>query len=207
MIEAIYPAFIRVPFLNRMIAISKQRTGRAQLPAEIGCLLSHRIVWQKIVTDEGPDNKHFLVLESDSEISDLTIMDELKGIVENDYDLFFWGAWLGHLKLTSSSKKRVNATYTIGEPFIKTVYCTYGYSLNKAGAAYLLKNTKKVAYPVDQFKKFVQVDKLRIGGIVPEIIHSGNLGTYINQVSWNNWQRKWILNFLDIKNNLICLFK
>jgi hypothetical protein len=87
------------------------------------------------------------------------------------------------------------------------VYCTYGYSLNKAGARYLLSKTKRVAYPVDQFKKFVEVDALRIGGIVPEIIHSGNLGTYINQVSWNNWQRKLVLNFLDIKNNLICLFK
>ncbi len=207
MIEAVYPAFVHVPFLNKMIEVSKKRTGKAQLPAEIGCLMSHRLVWHKILEMDPPSSKHFLVLESDSELINLQLLNELEGLVENEYDLFFWGAWLGHMKLIRSSKRRVDAKHEIGEPFIKTVYCTYGYSINKTAAKYLLDKTKKLAFPVDQFKRFVDERALRIGGIEPEIIQSGNLGTYINQVSWKDWQRKWFLNMLDIKNNLICLFK
>lgn len=206
-IEAVYPAFQHVPFLKQIIAVTKERTGRAQLPAEIGCLMSHRKIWQKIMLSNALPSTHFLILESDSELSNASMINELTAQVEEQYDLFFWGAWLGHMRLFRTSKQRVGKKHSIGTPFIKTVYCTYGYSVNKAAAAYLLQKTKKIAYPVDQFKQFVHPDDLRIGGIYPEIIQSGNLGTYIDQVNWKNWQHHLFMNLLDIKNNLICFFK
>jgi GR25 family glycosyltransferase involved in LPS biosynthesis len=207
LVEAVYPSFIRIPFLDKIRSFSKQRTGHELLSAEIGCLLSHRIIWRKIVTDPSVKSEHFLVLESDSEMLNLPLLLELKSNVENNYDLFFWGAWLGHMKLFRKSKKKVTNKHVIGTPYIKSVYCTYGYSLNKKGAKYLLNKTRKVGVPVDQFKQYLNINELKLGGIQPEIIQSGNLGTYIDQLSITQWQKKWYMNFLDIKNNLICLFK
>ncbi len=208
-IDAIYPSKTRVPFLDRMIAVSKKRTGSALLPAEIGCLLSHRKIWQRIMKMSSNETEAFLILESDSFINDLQLLNSFftNSPYLDKYDLFFFGAWLGHMKLYKSTKKNIDNNYRIGEPFIKTVYCTYGYSINRKGASYLLKQTKHIAYPVDQFKYFVEPGNIRIGGIVPELISGGNMGSYINQISAKNWQRKLFMHLLDIKNNFICFFK
>ena len=203
LIEAVYPSQVHVPFLHRMMELSEQRTGKRLLPAEIGCLMSHRIVWRKIIVADSAEDEHFLVLESDSVLSS-----EFAEVVDiNTYDLFFFGAWLGHMKLFRSTRQKINNTYTIGTPFIKTVYCTYGYSLNKKAAAYLLKQTNRIAYPVDQFKYFLDTNEIRLGGIVPELISGGQMGSYINQDGFSSWRKKWVMNVLSIKNNLICYFK
>ena len=205
MVEAVYPSVTKVPFLQNLINLSKQRTGNALLPAEIGCLLSHRNIWQRIIQMDLTDAEHCLILESDSTINDLALLEEFAALKK--YDLFFFGAWLGHMKLFRSSKKQLNERFSIGQPFIKTVYCTYGYSVNKKAAAYLLQQTKKIGYPVDQFKQYIQPGAIRIGGVVPELISAGNMGSYINQIDANAWQQKLFMHLLDIKNNIICFFK
>lgn len=230
MVEAVYPSITKVPFLQKLINLSKKRTGKALLPAEIGCLLSHRKVWQKIIQMRPDESEHCLILESDSTIKDIELLNKIfsinnlsssstTGILSNNntdkysdnalpiVDLFFFGAWLGHMKLFRSTKQKVNDRFFIGEPFIKTVYCTYGYSVNKKAAAYLLLQTKKIAYPVDQFKQFIQPGAIRIGGVVPELISAGSMGSYINQIDAHAWQQKLFVHLLDIKNNIICFFK
>jgi GR25 family glycosyltransferase involved in LPS biosynthesis len=191
MVEAIYPSTTKVPFLEKLINLSKTRTGKALLPAEIGCLLSHRNVWQKIIQMDIADAEHCLILESDSAINDIELLKKFfskdkfdsrsTNKITNNYtdinidgalqlvDLFFFGAWLGHMKLFRSSTKQLNNRYSIGEPFIKTAYCTYGYSINKKAAAYLLQQTKKIVYParhhsnrwdssgIDQCRRFGQL--------------------------------------------------
>jgi GR25 family glycosyltransferase involved in LPS biosynthesis len=219
--EAIYPSLTRVPFLPALIEASKIKTGKSLLPAEIGCLLSHRKVWQQIIQMDIADNQHCLILESDSTINNLSLLNDffdthypsssqsipkLKSPL-NNYDLFFFGAWLGHMKLLRSKKQKLNDQFAIGEPFIKSVYCTYGYSVNKKAAAYLLQQTKKIGYPVDQFKKFIYPGAIRIGGIQPELINAGNMGSYINQINLNEWHYKLLMRVLDFKNNIICFFK
>jgi GR25 family glycosyltransferase involved in LPS biosynthesis len=230
MINAVYPSITKVPFLQQLIKLSQQRTGKALLPAEIGCLLSHRKVWHNILQMDIDAAEHCLVVESDSIIKDMELVKDLfsnniyndsinssiSGEIKNSrhlnislqqYDLFFFGAWLGHMKLLRSTKKQLNERFSIGQPFIKTVYCTYGYSVNKKAAAYLLQQTKKIAYPVDQFKHFIQPEALQIGGVVPELISAGTMGSYINQINAKQWQRNLFMYLLDIKNNLICFFK
>ena len=209
-VEAVYPDHQHIPFLDKIKLLSKQRTGHALVNGEIGCLLSHRKVWQKIVVEKNAD-EFYLILESDSKINDLPA---LLNLVNNKIPLynssafiFFFGAWLGHMKLCRSTTQALDETYSIGSPFIKTVYCSYGYGLNSQAAAYLLQKTKKIAYPVDQFKRFVDPVKINIKGVVPEIIGAAELGSYINQSSIKIWQRKIIMNLLDIKNNFICYFK
>jgi GR25 family glycosyltransferase involved in LPS biosynthesis len=74
--EAIYPSLTRVPFLPALIEASKIKTGKSLLPAEIGCLLSHRKVWQQIIQMDIADNQHCLILESDSTINNLSLLND-----------------------------------------------------------------------------------------------------------------------------------
>ncbi|MDP1844618.1 MAG: glycosyltransferase family 25 protein [Sediminibacterium sp.] len=214
LVNAVYPSQTHVPFLREMMEVSKKRTGKALLPAEIGCLLSHRMVWRNIVAnadkdaanDEANDEEYFLILESDSMVRDIALLHESAQVHLPQYDIFFFGAWLGNMQLFRSSKIKWGQ-YSIGVPFIKTVYCTYGYAVNKKAAAYLLKQTVQLAHPVDQFKYFVNSNALKMGGIMPELIAAGTLGTYINQNKLLNWQRALWMKLLYIKNYFICLLR
>ena len=123
-------------------------------------ILSHRKIWAKIAEDN--TDEHFLVLESDSRIIKPEL---LNSETAEKYDLFFWGAWNGYASLKRSTVKN-----GVGEPLIKSVYGAYGYSLNAKAAAYLLKKTAKVAYPVDMYKRFVDTAEISLGAIVPEVI-------------------------------------
>jgi hypothetical protein len=159
-VEPVFPSRIHVPFLNRLVAKSQERTGKALLPTEIGVILSHRKIWAKIAKEN--TDEHFLVLESDSQIVRPGF---LNSETAQKYDLFFWGAWNGYASLKRSTVKN-----GVGEPLIKSVYGAYGYSLNSKAAAYLLKKTAQLAYPVDMYKRFVDPAEISLGAIVPEVI-------------------------------------
>jgi GR25 family glycosyltransferase involved in LPS biosynthesis len=160
LVEPIFPSRIHVPFLEAMVEKSRSRTGKALLPTEIGVILSHRKIWANIAKENS--NEHVLVLESDSRILKPEF---LKSETAEKYDLFFWGAWNGYASLKRSTVKN-----EVGEPLIKSVYGAYGYSLNAKAAAYLLKKTAQVAYPVDMYKRFVDPEEISLGAIVPEVI-------------------------------------
>lgn len=205
--EAVYPVHTKVPFMYRLLDLSYSRTGHRLNTGELGCLLSHRKVWRKIVRSAAPDDRMFLVLESDSHITGEELLRNSFKIAATDFDLFFWGAWEGHMKLFRSTRNHLSQNVDYGVPFIKTVYCTYGYSLNRRAAAYLLKQTRKAGYPVDQFKQFVRPDDLRIGGVKPELI-----STTVRNKSYIQKKRSAVKEFfywlvLDCKNSLICFFK
>ena len=159
-VEPVFPSQFHIPFLEAMMAKSLARTGKALLPTEIGVILSHRKVWAQIAREKS--SAHFLVLESDSRILKPEL---LRSETSDKYDLFFWGAWNGYASLKRSTVKN-----GVGEPLIKSVYGAYGYSLNSKAAAYLLKKTSQVAYPVDMYKRFVDPAEISLGAIVPEVI-------------------------------------
>jgi len=159
-VQPVFPSLMHVPFLDRLMEKSQERTGKALLPTEIGVILSHRKIWAKIAREK--TNEHFLVLESDSRIIKPEL---LKAETAEKYDLFFWGAWNGYVSL-----KRSTIQNGVGEPLIKSVYGAYGYSLNAKAARYLLQKTARVAYPVDMYKNVVDPLALSIGSIVPEVI-------------------------------------
>lgn len=205
--DAIYPSYTKVPFKNRLLELSYVRTGYKLKEGELGCLLSHRSVWRKIVNSNAEANTLFLVVESDSCIQDLTVLQKNYSSVSYSYDLFFWGAWEGHMKLFRSTRAALGSGYDIGTPFIKTVYCTYGYSLNKKAATHLLQQTNKVSHPVDQFKYFLSDKRIRIGGVMPELISTnGQENSYIRS-SRNKFKEFVFLVLLDIRNSIYCFFK
>lgn len=206
-IEAIYPSRSKIPFKNKLIAKSFQRTGHALTDGELGCLLSHRKAWQIVANESTNPEQLYLILESDSSIVSLDMLVEQFEPMSKQFDLFFWGAWEGHMQLQRSSIQKSSNGFVYGVPYIKSVYCTYGYALNKAAAKLLLQRTKQIAYPVDQFKKMIGANELRIGGARREIISTiGKRQSYIqtnrNYIKEFFW---WLL--LDFKNSIICYFK
>jgi GR25 family glycosyltransferase involved in LPS biosynthesis len=205
--EAVYPAQHKVPFLNKAMEISKQRAGQALLPGEIGCLLSHRAIWHQIADVDSNEKTHFMVLESDSCLKNIELFMNLDKQLVECYDLFFWGAWDGHMQLFRKKRIKLEDGYQIGTPFIKSIYCTYGYSLNKKTAKFLLKQTGKFSYPVDQYKRFMTQGDIKIGGIVPELISTTGTASSIRSKQNSEILNQLYLMVLDIKNYLICFFK
>ena len=205
-VDAIYPSLQHVPFTARLLEASRLRVGKALLHGELGCLLSHRKVWRDIVSRDPNPKEHFLVFESDSMIMDAYVLNNSFQKLTQSCDLFFWGAWEGHLKFFRSTIRKEGAKHRTGEPFIKTAYCTYGYSLNRKAAQLLLKRTARISHPVDQFKYFFTQDELKLGGILPEVV-TGNQITSTIRGNDNGWKKRLLLFVLDIKNNFICAFR
>ena len=212
-VEAIFPKFEKVPFIEQLVALSKSRTGKALNQGEIGCLLGHRNIWRLIAKHAATPNQQFLVLESDSKI--INIDDFKRAFIEiknannsHDYDLFFWGAWNGNTRIKKSTQSKILNKFNIGEPLIKSVYGTYGYSITPIAAKVLLKQTAKISYPVDYFKFHLKNTNIRIGAIRPAMIDTWKT-TPSNIVVENNWVniKRWIIiRIFDFRNMIIAYF-
>ena len=169
-IEAIFPKYQHVPFIDKLVHKSQERTGKALLKSEIGVILSHRKAWQEIVKQKDDSKTHYLILESDSKIYDLEAINYIYPTIDKRFDLFFWGAWNGHVSLKRSTISKDKSGYSIGEPLIKSLYGAYGYSINQQGAKHLLKNTGNIKHPVDLYKYYVNPNRISIGAVKPELI-------------------------------------
>lgn len=206
--DAVYPRHEKVPFIEQLVSKSKERGGRALNYGEIGVILSNRRVWREVLRMAQTDEQHFLVLESDSHINDPVLLHKHAASLTSGHDLFFFGGWLGHMKLNRSTRKHIEAGYFAGEPFVKTICSAYGYSVNRKAAKYLLECTGKMAYPVDEFKKYMQPGVLRIGAVVPELItqKEGEESTIGHNGMKPVIEKIWLF-LLDVRNTIICYFK
>lgn len=204
-IDAIYPKKTRIPFYNQIKSISKARTGSALSDGALGCLLSHRIIWRRFLNQK--DQEFCLILESDSQIDNLTIIKSHQKSIKAQYDLFFWGAFDNRMKLLRSTKNQLADSYQIGTPLVNSLYCTYGYSINRNAATYLLKSTCKFDYPVDYWKLRLKDSSLKVGGILPNIIST--VTSFKSTISHSN-QNLFVLIFdtmINFKNSIISFFK
>lgn len=206
-VPSVYPKYTHVPYLEKLIQKSQERTGAALKPSEIGCLLGHRQIWKNIVQKAKNEQEHYLVMESDSKIQELKMLADNFNKYTQPYDLFFWGAWDGHISIKRSSILYRENGHKVGEPLIKSVYCTYGYSINKKAAQYLLAQTKKISYPVDMFKHFVTPGNIKIGGIQKEIISTwSNMGSYIRTNTVGSTIKRFLILMVFTTRNAIQAF-
>ena len=208
--ESIYPSNTHIPFLKAIIEKSKERTGKALMATEVACLLGHRRILRQIVKAAINNEEHFLVLESDSKILDFNLLQIHFEPISKQFDIFFWGAWEGNAKIKRSKVQVLDSKYTIGEPLLHTIYCAYGYSINKTTAQYLLKKTATISTPFDIFKQFLEPQKIKIGTIKKEVITTsdiGNQGSYIRKTKTkDNFKRAFYLLILNIKNTIQAYF-
>ena len=205
--ESIYPSNTHIPFLKAIIEKSKERTGKALMATEVACLLGHRRILRQIVNAATNNEEHFLVLESDSKILNFELLKNHFEPISKQYDFFFWGAWEGNAKIKRSKAQVLDGKYTIGEPLLHTIYCAYGYSINKPTAQYLLKQTNKISTPFDIFKQFIDPSKIRIGTITKEVITTWNEGSYIRKNKFKDHLKRAMLLFvLNIRNSIQAYF-
>ena len=205
--ESIYPSNTHIPFLKAIIEKSKERTGKALMATEVACLLGHRRILRQIVKAATNNEEHFLVLESDSKILNFELLKNHFEPISKQYDFFFWGAWEGNAKVKRSKGQVIEGKYTIGEPLLHTIYCTYGYSLNKPTAQYLLKQSRIISTPFDIFKQFIDPSKIRLGTITKEIITTWNEGSYIRKNKFKDHLKRAMLLFvLNIRNSIQAYF-
>ena len=205
--ESIYPCNTHIPFLKAIIEKSKERTGKALMATEVACLLGHRRILSQIVKAATNNEEHFLVLESDSKILNFELLKNHFEPISKQYDFFFWGAWEGNAKIKRSKAQVLDGKYTIGEPLLHTIYCAYGYSINKPTAQYLLKQTNKISTPFDIFKQFIDPNKIRIGTITKEVITTWNEGSYIRKNKFKDHLKRAMLLFvLNIRNSIQAYF-
>lgn len=169
LVDPIFPSKQKVPFINDLIQNAFNRTGSKLMPSEVGVFISHRSIWKKIAQQDRQE-EHFLVLESDSKINAIYLIEQTMPTVEKSYDLFFWGAWNNHVSIKKSTSVSINRKYRIGTPLIRSIYGAYGYSLNAKAAKHLLAQSSKINYPVDLYKHYVDQDEIKIGAIKSELI-------------------------------------
>jgi len=206
-IEAIYPAFQKIPFKDKLITKANKSIHRDLKLGELGCILSHRKAWLQIKNDSNPDTA-YLILESDAIVNDLGILNENFEQINQKFDIVFWGAFDGRTKLLKSKKYKLDGKYYFGQPLLNSLYCTYGYSLNKEAANYLLDNTKSLDLPVDYWKCRLKNSKLRIGAIVPELISTEGLqNSYIHTNKSKSVTRLFFDTVIDIKNSILSFFR
>ena len=211
--ESIYPSNTRIPFLKAIIEKSKERTGKALMATEVACLLGHRRILKQIVKAATNNEEHFLVLESDSKILNFSLLQAYFEPISKQYDLFFWGAWEGNAKIKRSKSVMLQSghnKYKVGEPILNTIYCAYGYSINKPTAEYLLKKTSKISTPYDIFKQFIDPEKIKLSTITPEIITTTDKdakGSYIRKTNFIRYTKRVLLMIiLNFRNNIRAYF-
>jgi len=205
--EAIFPKFRKIPCAKEIQKASIKRCNRQLSLAEMGCLLSHRKVWKTFARS---DYSLALVLESDSEIQNIDLVNKVLEEYGDSFDLFFFGAYNGRIKLRHSTTLSLGNGYKIGVPLETTIFCAYGYMINKVASLYLLKATRRAAWPVDYWKEWLVHNKhlyqIRVGAVTPEVISTWETPSSIQSAKVN------ILSdfkafLVDIFNSLRAFFR
>ena len=207
LIDPIFPSRQKVPFIKDLIQNAFNRSGYQLLPSEVGVFISHRSIWKKIV-QQGNKEQHFLVLESDSKINDIQLIQQTMPTVETGYDLFFWGAWNNHVSIKRSTSSIIANHYKIGTPLIRSVYGAYGYSLNVKAAKHLLAQSSKINYPVDLYKHYVDQAAIKIGAIQPELISTWQTtdSTIRKESTFDMLKRIIIIKIFSLRNQILAYF-
>lgn len=135
--------------------------GRALTKGEIGCALSHKLIYQKII-DENIQTA--LILEDDVDF-DKGLLDCLNKIdaFPKKWELLLLGHYCAHSREIATDfniwyKKRL-LNHIIRRP-CERGYGTHGYCLNNRGARKLAKHTSIISLPIDWYtgnEKYINV--------------------------------------------------
>ena len=211
MIDAIFPGLHAVPWLGQLQQKSMARCHRQLNPSELGCLLSHRKAWKSF---QQSDNSRALILESDSVVSDVGMVCKIIEDFGKRFDIVFLGSYHGRTKLKRSTVESLDCNLKIGTPLANTLYCAYGYSINKDAASYLLQQTGQASWPIDFWSKWLTDDgcsfRIRVAAVVPEVVTTWAATSTIQDIhvvqSAERLPRRIKYFFGEIKNSVIGYF-
>lgn len=127
--------------------------GRDLSRGEIGCALSHKIIYQKMIDD---NIETALILEDDIDFDEILInlLDKKEKLTAN-WELILLGHHTGCSRKIDTMpsfwhQKKLMEKYKLVRPCEKA-YGTYGYLINKNGAIKLLKHLDIISKPIDHF--------------------------------------------------------
>jgi len=210
-VDAIFPELHSVPWVQQLLQTSMMRCGRPLNPGEVGCLLSHRKAWKSFLKSGFTTA---IILESDSEIRDKELVHKIIEDYGERFDILFLGSYHGRTKLKRSTAESLGGILRIGTPLANTLYCAYGYVINKEAASYLLRRTGKVSWPVDYWNKWLNDYsgnyRIRVAVVVPEVISTWAAPSTIQEIhvvqSAEKLPRRVKYFLGEIKNSIIGYF-
>jgi len=153
---------------------AKQLFGRELLLGEIGCALSHKNIYQKIVNE---NISCAVILEDDAEIAS-SFKEVVSLVYKNDirWDLILLGHYRGfqHNKESSSihslwSRYSLNKTYRLGN-IVKGGLGTHGYIISQRGAKRILDflEYNDLYLPIDKITSDTSI--VKVYGLLPVVI-------------------------------------
>jgi len=162
--------------------------GRKLLLGELGCALSHKKIYQKIINDNIP---HALILEDD-----ITISDNIHKAIDGIEECFVpWElVLLGHHKditrgisspISIWDKHDITSKFTLNR-LASFGFGTYGYLISKEGARKLLDELDTIYQPIDHYTSDSNI--INVYALCPPIISvNTNFETLIDN---NNVRQK-----------------
>ncbi len=145
---------------------NKAKYHRDLSPGEIGCYLSHRKIWQKMIDENIP---YACILEDDVVLQDnvniaINLANNLKG-----WDI---------IKLGNNRSDDIYQTKLIDNEhslisYYRVPNCTHGYLISLAGAKKMLQRTK-IFRPIDIDMQFHSELNLFIAGLLPYSVNTND---------------------------------
>jgi glycosyl transferase family 25 len=153
---------------------AKQLYGRELLLGEIGCALSHKKIYQKIVDENIP---YAVILEDDAILKkDFPIV--VKKIMAGplSWELILLGHYKSNLKSLKSPislwrKHRITSKFLLGR-LIDFGFGTHGYMITLEGAKKLLSELKPIYKPVDHYTPDSNI--LNVYALSPPVVSINN---------------------------------
>ncbi len=162
---------------------AKRKLGRELGLGEIGCALSHRKIYNKMIAE---NIEKALILEDD-----VTFGEELPKLLAlnffpKDGDIVFLGHTGGYPSLWGGIK--VNEQFKLRRPCVQA-WCTYGYCINIKGAKKMLNHLDVIFQPIDVYTgndKYVNIYVLEKPIIIPNESFLGMSNLEIERISLSN---------------------
>ena len=150
---------------------SIKEIGRSLSSGELGCLLSHRTIYQRMISENIPEA---IILEDDIEFNEkfinfLIIKDNLP----RDAELLLLGYWYSGIKYTSAlisfhNRMKISQTHEIVR-FTKKMHGTYAYYITIRGAKKILSSLdNNITMPIDHYTGDENI--INLYGIYPAIV-------------------------------------
>ena len=137
-IDSYYPKVIEQEALKD-IKLKRKQYGISLTPGGLGCMLSHKTIWEKLSKEK--NNCYYLILEDDATV-DINIKKKLNDAMSEapkDWDIIYVGTSQQH------DPEKINTYFSK----TKRIYGLYGYLINKKGAKKALKYCFPSRYQID----------------------------------------------------------
>ncbi|MDC9727543.1 MAG: glycosyltransferase family 25 protein [Candidatus Thioglobus sp.] len=140
--------------------------GRRLTKGEVGCALSHKLIYQKIVDN---NIKAALILEDDAKFNQ-DFINFISAVGANnfkDLDIILMGHNNQRRPICSWQDKIKIKKYALKKP-LEIIFGTHGYCITNKGAKKMLSNIGQITLPIDHYTGDVQYVNLRL--LHPQVV-------------------------------------